>query len=70
MLVDEPSDLPPSFVAGARRVGITAGASAPERQVQDIVAALAGFGGVTVSERSVTTEDVQFKPPPRRSRGT
>jgi len=68
LLVDEPSDLPPSFVAGARRVGITAGASAPERQVQDVVSALAGFGGVTVSERTVTTEDVQFKPPPRRSR--
>jgi len=70
LLVDEPSELPPSFVAGARRVGITAGASAPERQVQDVVSALAGFGGVTVDERSVTTEHVQFKPPPRRPRRT
>ena len=63
LLVDEPSDLPPSFLAGARRVGITAGASAPERLVREFVCALRGLGDVTESERVVATEDIQFRPP-------
>ncbi len=70
LLVDEPADLPPAFLAGVRRVGITAGASAPERLVREVVSALEGLGGVSESELEVTTEDVQFKPPPRRAKGT
>ncbi|QEC50397.1 4-hydroxy-3-methylbut-2-enyl diphosphate reductase [Baekduia soli] len=68
MLIDHAADLPPEFLAGARRIGITAGASAPERLVQDLVSALEGLGRVTVSEHEVTVEDVRFKPPRRRPR--
>jgi 4-hydroxy-3-methylbut-2-enyl diphosphate reductase len=48
----------------AHRVGVTAGASAPEALVEDVIRALDGLGGATVSERSVATEDVHFKLPP------
>jgi len=48
-----------------RRVGLTAGASAPEELVEGVVAAIAGLGPVSVSERSVATESVHFKLPPQ-----
>jgi 4-hydroxy-3-methylbut-2-enyl diphosphate reductase len=46
-----------------RRIGVTAGASAPESLVADLIAALAGLGTLTISERSIGTEDVEFKLP-------
>jgi 4-hydroxy-3-methylbut-2-enyl diphosphate reductase len=69
LLVDEPDELPPSFIAGASRIGITAGASAPERLVREFVAALRGLGTITESEAVVATEDVQFRPPRLTRRG-
>ncbi len=64
-LVDDASEIPPELLVGARRVGLTAGASAPESLVEEVVRALDGLGGVTVAERTVAREDVQFKLPPR-----
>ena len=64
MLVEGPGEIPPEALVGARRVGVTAGASAPEALVQGVIRALDGLGGATVSERSVATEDVHFKLPP------
>jgi 4-hydroxy-3-methylbut-2-enyl diphosphate reductase len=64
VLIEGPSDIPPEVLVGARRLGLTAGASAPEALVESVVQALDGVGGVTVSERSVGTEDVHFKLPP------
>jgi 4-hydroxy-3-methylbut-2-enyl diphosphate reductase len=69
LLVEDAGEVPPELLAGARRVGLTAGASAPEALVGDVVSALGGLGGVTVNERAVTTEDVQFKLPPEVRRG-
>jgi 4-hydroxy-3-methylbut-2-en-1-yl diphosphate reductase len=43
-------------------VGVTAGASAPEALVEEVIAALAPRQGVT--EVTVTTEDEYFPPPP------
>jgi 4-hydroxy-3-methylbut-2-en-1-yl diphosphate reductase len=63
-LVENAGEIPPELLAGARRVGLTAGASAPEALVDDVVSALRGLGAVTVSERSVAHEDVEFKLPP------
>jgi 4-hydroxy-3-methylbut-2-enyl diphosphate reductase len=63
-LVENAGEIPPELLAGARRVGLTAGASAPEALVDDVVSALGGLGAVTVSERSVANEDVEFKLPP------
>jgi 4-hydroxy-3-methylbut-2-enyl diphosphate reductase len=64
-LVEHPGDVPPELLAGARRIGLTAGASAPESLVQAVVGALAGLGGVSVLERATATEDVHFKLPQR-----
>jgi 4-hydroxy-3-methylbut-2-enyl diphosphate reductase len=54
---------------GVRRIGLTAGASAPEALVKAVIGALGGLGEVTVSERAAATETVHFKLPPEVSRG-
>jgi 4-hydroxy-3-methylbut-2-enyl diphosphate reductase len=63
-LIDEASQIPPAILRGARRVGVTAGASAPEALVEQVTAALGGLGPTTLSERNVATETMQFKLPP------
>ena len=62
-LLDDGSDLDPSWVQNARTVGITAGASAPEAQVQDVIAALRRLGPVEVSTLPGIQEKVQFRLP-------
>src|SRR6185369_1730402 len=47
-LIDDASGLDPNWVAGARVVGLTAGASAPEALVQGVVVALKGLGASCV----------------------
>jgi len=64
LLVDDASEIPPELLVAVSRVGLTAGASAPESLVQGVVRALDGLGGASVSERTVATEDVYFKLPP------
>jgi 4-hydroxy-3-methylbut-2-enyl diphosphate reductase len=64
LLVEGAEQIPPAALAGVRRVGVTAGASAPEALVQRVVRALAGLGAVKVSERRVATENMHFKLPP------
>ncbi|HWD76632.1 MAG TPA: 4-hydroxy-3-methylbut-2-enyl diphosphate reductase [Solirubrobacteraceae bacterium] len=64
LLIESAADIPPEMLVGARRIGVTAGASAPEALVEAVIRALDGLGGATVSERSVATEDVHFKLPP------
>ncbi len=59
-LVDGPEDIQLGWLAGASVVGLTAGASAPPALVSQITAALAGLGPAEVTERTVTTESVQF----------
>ena len=63
-LVENAADIPPALLVGADRVGLTAGASAPEALVEEVVGALDGLGGVSLVERSVANEDVHFKLPP------
>jgi 4-hydroxy-3-methylbut-2-enyl diphosphate reductase len=63
LLVEDAGEIPPSWLAGAERVGLTAGASAPEGLVEGVVRALDGMGGVAVSERTVANEEVSFKLP-------
>jgi 4-hydroxy-3-methylbut-2-enyl diphosphate reductase len=62
-LIEDGSDIAPELLIGARRIGLTAGASAPETVVEGVVRALEGLGGATVSERTVAREDVHFKLP-------
>jgi 4-hydroxy-3-methylbut-2-enyl diphosphate reductase len=69
-LIEHGADIRPELLIGCERVGLTAGASAPESLVEEVVRALDGLGGATVSERTVAREDVHFKLPvevrPRR----
>ena len=67
-LVDGPEDLRPEWFAGARAVGVTAGASAPELLVQRVVAQLREWGGETAEELRGREENVVFALP-RELRG-
>jgi 4-hydroxy-3-methylbut-2-enyl diphosphate reductase len=62
-LIDGPADIQLGWLAGVSTIGISAGASAPPAVVGQIVAALAGFGPVDVSERVTTTESIHFSLP-------
>ena len=62
-LVDDAVDVELAWLAGVRRVGITAGASAPPRLVDELVHCLTGLGPVTVGEHTTVTEDVTFTLP-------
>ncbi len=62
-MVDNARELKAEWVAGRRCVGITAGASAPEVLVQDVVARLREMGATEVAELSGITEHVTFPLP-------
>ena len=62
-LVADGGELEPSWVRDASVVGITAGASAPEALVDDVVAALSRLGSVEVSVLPGIQENVEFRLP-------
>jgi 4-hydroxy-3-methylbut-2-en-1-yl diphosphate reductase len=62
-LIDDPSGIRPEWLEGVGVVGLTAGASAPPRLVEAVIAALAALGPVTVVERETTRETVHFTLP-------
>jgi 4-hydroxy-3-methylbut-2-en-1-yl diphosphate reductase len=62
-MVDQADELRPEWVAGKLRVGVTAGASAPEVLVQDVIARLKELGAMGVSELSGIVENVIFPLP-------
>ena len=62
-LVDDPDALDAAWLAGHSRVGVTAGASAPEALVQDVVSRLRALGAQAVTERSGVVERVVFALP-------
>ena len=69
-LVDGCGDIRLSWLDGAGTIGITAGASAPESKVREVLAAISSLGATTVEERIVHREDVTFALPSEvRSRG-
>jgi 4-hydroxy-3-methylbut-2-en-1-yl diphosphate reductase len=59
-LVDGPEDIQLGWLAGASRIGIAAGASAPPAIVGQIVASLSGLGDVQTEDVVVATESIQF----------
>jgi 4-hydroxy-3-methylbut-2-enyl diphosphate reductase len=65
-LLNTAADIDPSWLEGASRVGITAGASTPEHLVQGVVERLRGLGAVSVETVQTRVEDVFFAPPPIR----
>jgi 4-hydroxy-3-methylbut-2-en-1-yl diphosphate reductase len=62
-LIDGPQDLRAEWFAGVRTVGLTAGASAPEHMVQQVIAQLARWGGETPREVVGREERVFFTLP-------
>ncbi|HWP19276.1 MAG TPA: 4-hydroxy-3-methylbut-2-enyl diphosphate reductase [Burkholderiaceae bacterium] len=62
-MVDGPADLRPEWLEGKRRVGVTAGASAPELLVQQVVARLKELGAVAVRRMEGVQETVHFPLP-------
>lgn len=63
-LIDKAEDIRPEWLENAGTVAITAGASAPEILVQDVVRALQSRGYGSVSEVEVMPENVRFGLPP------
>ena len=62
-LIDDCGEIDLRWLAGRRRVGITAGASAPPHLVDEIVRCLGGLGPVTATESQLIDEDVTFALP-------
>jgi len=62
-MVDTAADLKPEWIAGKRRVGVTAGASAPEVLVEELVARLKSLGAASVRPLDGITERVVFTLP-------
>ena len=62
-LIDGAEDIQPSWFNGVAQVGVTAGASAPELLVRQVVDRLKALGGQTVAEQSGKIEDVTFALP-------
>jgi 4-hydroxy-3-methylbut-2-enyl diphosphate reductase len=62
-LIADGSELKPEFVEGAQVVGITAGASAPEVLVEEVIDALRRLGPVEISTLDGREETVQFRLP-------
>ncbi|TVP91066.1 MAG: 4-hydroxy-3-methylbut-2-enyl diphosphate reductase [Thioalkalivibrio sp.] len=62
-LVDGPADVDPQWLAGKRRIGVTAGASAPELLVNELIEFLRSRGVNEVVEAPGIEENVTFSLP-------
>jgi len=62
-MVDSAADLRPEWIEGKRRVGVTAGASAPEKLVNELIARLKALGAQSVRPLEGITESVVFTLP-------
>jgi 4-hydroxy-3-methylbut-2-enyl diphosphate reductase len=62
-LVNDRSDVQPEWLDGIRNVAVTAGASAPEHLVQDLMDFLRELGYNTMEEIELVDEDVRFSLP-------
>lgn len=61
-LIDDYRDIDPAWLLGKKRIGITAGASAPERLVDGVIQWLQKHGAVRVVEIEGIREKIHFKP--------
>jgi 4-hydroxy-3-methylbut-2-enyl diphosphate reductase len=62
-MVDSADQLKAEWVAGKRRVGVTAGASAPEVLVTELVARLKELGAASVRHLEGANESIVFTLP-------
>ena len=61
-LIDDASEIEPEQVAGVQKIGLTAGASAPDSLVQGVVQRLRDLGVTSVREMFGRQENVHFAP--------
>jgi 4-hydroxy-3-methylbut-2-en-1-yl diphosphate reductase len=59
-MIDNASQLKPEWMAGKKRIGVTAGASAPEVLVQEVIARLKALGATRVTQLPGVEENVAF----------
>ncbi len=62
-LIDDAKGINPEWLEGVSRVGLTAGASAPEVLVEQVSQRLASFGFTDQQDRDLIREDVRFTLP-------
>ncbi len=62
-MVDDASHLDPAWIAGKKKIGVSAGASAPEVLVQEVIAKLQALGSAEVTELHGVVENVVFQLP-------
>ncbi|MBF6615258.1 4-hydroxy-3-methylbut-2-enyl diphosphate reductase [Pollutimonas thiosulfatoxidans] len=67
-LIDTPDMIDPQWLAKTKRVGVTAGASAPEVLVEQVIARLKELGAASVRTLDGTPENVSFPLPKELSR--
>lgn len=63
-LIDDASCIDQAWLHGVSRVGVTAGASAPDVLVKQVIAQLQQWGGNSVEERAGREETITFSIPP------
>ncbi|MGZ8251442.1 MAG: 4-hydroxy-3-methylbut-2-enyl diphosphate reductase, partial [Methylophilaceae bacterium] len=62
-MVDNASYLNPNWVTGKKKIGVSAGASAPEVLVKEVIAKLQSLSGAQVTELQGVVENVVFQLP-------
>ena len=62
-LIDDASFLDPAWVEGKTAIGLTAGASAPEELIQEVIEALRRLGPVVVEPMDGVEENIEFRLP-------
>lgn len=62
-LIDGADEIDPAWISGKRRIGVTAGASAPDVLVEGVIARLRELGAGSVGELSGEPEDMVFALP-------
>jgi 4-hydroxy-3-methylbut-2-enyl diphosphate reductase len=67
-LIDDVTEIDPRWLEGVECVGVTAGASAPEHLVQQVVEYFKKLGVAEIVEIPVIEEKVTFIPPPELAR--
>ena len=64
VLIDEFSDLDLNELKNCKNIGLTAGASAPESKVQEIISNLSIVLDAEIQEKRGVKENISFKLPP------
>jgi 4-hydroxy-3-methylbut-2-enyl diphosphate reductase len=62
-LIDDLKEVKPEWLTGIQTVAVTAGASAPENLVEELIGSLQGRGFDKLEEMEIKEEDVRFNLP-------